>query len=187
MHSLATVRMTQLRALRMRRQHTRMPSLAHLSFTAFRWTGAANLLYFLYFLTSAYAMKATSACVIGVSISSGELFVALSTIMPLWGRPYTVNRSLITTIVERSFPFLLSRTAGSDDVPIAAELYSGTFVIYSTKEYVGSLHYLHFVPTPLYTRAGRLIHGENDSFNASFDIGYSLPSLDSRVYRHPLH
>jgi hypothetical protein len=29
---------------------------------------------------------------------------------------------------------LFSRTAGSDDVPITAELYSGTFVIYSTKE-----------------------------------------------------
>jgi len=32
---------------------------------------------------------------------------------------------------------LFSRTAGSDDVPIAAELYSGVFVIYSTKEFPG--------------------------------------------------
>lgn len=159
MHSRATVRMTQPLALRMGRQHTRMPSLVHLSSTAFRWTGAANLLSSLYFLTSACAMKATSVCAIGASISLGELLVALSTIMPHRGRPYTVNRTLITSIVERSFPFLLSRTAGSDDVPIAAELYSGTFVIYSTKEYVGSTHNLHLVPTPLSTRAGRLIHG----------------------------
>ncbi|CAE6510805.1 unnamed protein product [Rhizoctonia solani] len=32
---------------------------------------------------------------------------------------------------------LLSRVAGSDDVPITAELFSGIFVIYSTKEFPG--------------------------------------------------
>lgn len=37
----------------------------------------------------------------------------------------------------RFFDLFSSRTVGSNDVPVAAELYSGGFVIYSTKEFPG--------------------------------------------------
>lgn len=112
--------------------HARTQSSAPPSFTAFKWIGVENLLSFSYSQTSVYVSKGIFACVIVVSTSSGEdislLTLAFTSVRPcLVSWKGNINR-------PQMILSLRSRTAGSDDVPIAAELYSGTFVIYSTKE-----------------------------------------------------
>lgn len=58
---------------------------------------------------------------------------------PVWSPGININR-------PQMIPSLPSRTPGSDDVPIAAELYSGTFIIYSTKECVLPMAVLKLAP-----------------------------------------